>query len=351
METRVNEMDRAQYLALIEEKTTDTKVIELVKEDIKVGLTIGQIDDYMNRPLSYEQRKAISDMYRKNFPASIVGAIGNTKVDANDMRIAMKMYEKGFDTEDILKFLSDEKVAPRKSTLDKVVAAADEAESSLNNEKEETKETKIPDYVDEILSEIRGLIQKISQQEEKYSYFSEKLKEVETLKRDEKLIESLRERIRVLEKENRELSFQLSNSQDELSKKLSTELKLKNEIEEDKKEISKMQDTINEYMIKVTDSENHKNDVVIEYTANKTSVLQRMANYMFKSKSRRTFLKLVVNKELTPEQVTQIRYGLEKRLTEEQLALIINKSLSPEKIKSIVEFAALENELKSERRG
>ena len=118
-----------------------------------------------------------------------------------------------------------------------------------------------------------------------------------------------------------------------------------------KKEISKMQDTINEYMIKITDSENHKNDVVIEYTANKTSVLQRMANYMFKSKSRRTFLKLVVNQELTPEQVTQIRYGLEKGLTEEQLALIINKSLSPERIKSIVEFAALENELNSERRG
>ena len=60
---------------------------------------------------------------------------------------------------------------------------------------------------------------------------------------------------------------------------------------------------------------------------------------------------LVINKELSPEQVNAIRGGLESGLDEEQLELIINKNLTPEKMQSIIRFAALQNSLKAERGG
>ena len=43
-------------------------------------------------------------------------------------------------------------------------------------------------------------------------------------------------------------------------------------------------------------------------------------------------MELVINKDLTPEQVNEIKVGLEKGLNEEQLELIINKNLSAERI-------------------
>ena len=61
-------------------------------------------------------------------------------------------------------------------------------------------------------------------------------------------------------------------------------------------------------------------------------------------------MELVINKDLTPEQVNEIKVGLEKGLNEEQLELIINKNLSAERIRSIVGFAALQNSLEAGRR-
>ena len=60
-------------------------------------------------------------------------------------------------------------------------------------------------------------------------------------------------------------------------------------------------------------------------------------------------MQLVISKELVPEQVNEIRIGLEKGLNEEQLELIINKDLSADRIRSIVSFAALQNSLMAGR--
>lgn len=93
----------------------------------------------------------------------------------------------------------------------------------------------------------------------------------------------------------------------------------------------------------------HRDD--IEYMHRKPSVFNSiMSHFASKKKSHRTLMELVINKDLTPEQVNEIKVGLEKGLNEEQLELIINKNLSAERIKSIVGFAALQNSLEAGRR-
>lgn len=85
-----------------------------------------------------------------------------------------------------------------------------------------------------------------------------------------------------------------------------------------------------------------------EYTKRRQSVFSTiMSRFASKKKSRRNLMELVINKELTADQVNEIKVGLEKGLDEEQLELIINKDLSAERIRSIVGFAALQNSLKA----
>ncbi len=90
----------------------------------------------------------------------------------------------------------------------------------------------------------------------------------------------------------------------------------------------------------------------IDYMRRKPSVFEGiMSKFAFKKKSHKDLVQLVINKELSPEQVNAIRGGLESGLDEEQLELIINKNLTPEKMQSIIRFAALQNSLKAERGG
>ena len=90
----------------------------------------------------------------------------------------------------------------------------------------------------------------------------------------------------------------------------------------------------------------------IDYMHRKPSVFEGiMSKFAFKKKSHKDLVQLVINKELSPEQVNAIRGGLESGLDEEQLELIINKNLTPEKMQSIIRFAALQNSLKAERGG
>ena len=90
----------------------------------------------------------------------------------------------------------------------------------------------------------------------------------------------------------------------------------------------------------------------IDYMQRKPSVFEGiMSRFAFKKKFHKDLVQLVINKELSPEQVNAIRGGLESGLDEEQLELIINKNLTPEKMQSIIRFAALQNSLKAERGG
>ena len=74
-----------------------------------------------------------------------------------------------------------------------------------------------------------------------------------------------------------------------------------------------------------------------------------MGRFAFPKKSQQNFVQMIIKKELSPEQVNEIKQGLAKGLNEEQMDLIINKDLTPERIRSIVEFAVLQNSLNAER--
>ena len=54
---------------------------------------------------------------------------------------------------------------------------------------------------------------------------------------------------------------------------------------------------------------------------------------------------MVASGNLTPEQLQQIRIGMEKKLTENQLLNLINNNVPADQMKEIIEIAVLENSM------
>ena len=85
---------------------------------------------------------------------------------------------------------------------------------------------------------------------------------------------------------------------------------------------------------------------VIERTERKNVGFASMfAKLSLKKKSRQDIVKLVASGNLTPEQLQQIRIGMEKKLTENQLLNLINNNVPADQMKEIIEIAVLENSM------
>ena len=423
MERQMTAVDVQAYLREVKDRIMDARVIALVEEDLELGLTSGEIDDYTDRGLDFEQMKAVSNMYRNKIPMSVVASIGARKIDAEKMKAATELYLKQIPVEQIEKALADSNTAldMRKAfglALGKVQTAIAVSEDAIAEEPLEKEQAK------ELTEMIRSLTETVQSHTGNYEAIEKMLKQMETIRLDEVVAKNLTSLNEKLEKENRELTGQLESKQNEINKGLQTIAQLRTENENLKKEMKTMQDrnsdleqqisqkdetiheqgqaiiaknsTIEKYKSAeegAADEPKRENNVReeqqavsipegtipvyanadgipvfytmtlvqdkqilqrsdIDYMHRKPSVFEGiMSKFAFKKKSHKNLIQLVINKELSPEQVNAIRSGLESGLDEEQLELIINKNLTPEMMQSIIRFAALQNSLQAERGG
>lgn len=417
---KMSDVDREKYLSMVKMKISDPKVIALIEDDIEHGLSAKEIDDYADRRLKYEQQKVISEMYRKEFPKTVVGAIGRSDMSAEKMRVAMELYEKNVNINEIKKLMAE--AATARDMREAFNSALTHVQKQIANEPQSVSEEPITkEQESELLVAVRALADSIQSSSGNYEAIQQMLKQMETIQLDEAVTKNLTSLNEKLEKENRELSEQLAGKQDEIAKGLQTVSKLRSEIDKIREEKNKMEEKVNrlteeneqiarEQKAKGQETESEENVLQaekrvdasykesvqneerlaeqrmqdksqilppvkegaipvyytltmvngnkvisnsdIEIMSRKPSVFESiMSKFAFKKKSHKNLIQLVINKELSAEQVNEIRGGMEKGLDEEQLEIIINKNLSPEKIRSIVGFAALQNSLKAERGG
>ena len=129
---RMSEADREKYLSMVQMKIRDPKVIALIEDDIEYGLSASEIDDYTDRNLKYEQQKVISEMYRKNYPKAVVGAIGRSDMDAEKMRVAMELYDRNVGINEIKKAMAETSTAyAMKKAFDSALSQAQKSQNFL----------------------------------------------------------------------------------------------------------------------------------------------------------------------------------------------------------------------------
>lgn len=381
----LNKMEIERRIQLLRSKNVSEEVIKLVRSDLEDGLTEEQTDIYMNKNLNIDQMKALSSCLHKGIPDEMIALLKENNLSGNQMCVSLEFYEKGVPIDAIKEIIvrGDNTIAMR-SAYSKILE---------NMEQMKKESEKAPEYVEELVEQIRDMVGKIHHQEERYDALNKKLALIETHKGDEEVMNRL-------VKENSDKDAMIESQQNELNKANGTIARLRDDIEKKDKEMVRMSNRIESLEDKImsvaTQTEAAKESKIVEEpvksesakTAEDVAANQKLAEdkkivpiyyqipvvdasghmiqrafidrnvrkggngvaglfskLSFKKKSRADIVKLLASGELVPAQLCQIKSAIEKGLTESQLIELINNNVSAEKMKEIIEIAVLENSI------
>ncbi|MST75126.1 hypothetical protein FYJ75_08815 [Roseburia sp. MUC/MUC-530-WT-4D] len=381
----LNKMEIERRIQLLRSKNVSEEVIKLVRSDLEDGLTEEQTDIYMNKNLNIDQMKALSSCLHKGIPDEMIALLKENNLSGNQMCVSLEFYEKGVPIDAIKEIIvrGDNTIAMR-SAYSKILE---------NMEQMKKESEKAPEYVEELVEQIRDMVGKIHHQEERYDALNKKLALIETNKGDEEVMNRL-------VKENSDKDAMIESQQNELNKANGTIARLRDDIEKKDKEMVRMSNRIESLEDKImsvaTQTEAAKESKIVEEpvksesakTAEDVAANQKLAEdkkivpiyyqipvvdasghmiqrafidrnvrkggngvaglfskLSFKKKSRADIVKLLASGELVPAQLCQIKSAIEKGLTESQLIELINNNVSAEKMKEIIEIAVLENSI------
>lgn len=360
------------------------EVVDLVQADMDYGLTVEQTKLYLKRNLKFAQMKMISMCLRKGASDDFVELVTKYNMDGYQIQVAMEFFEKGVTLENIeAVFAKDDTPAIMRKTFETMLEKVKQVRSSSEV---------APEYVQGLVKQIEEAVAKIQFQEQRYDELNKKLKFFENAKQDEAVHNGLVKKLGEAEAE-------LSGQQDQLNRANATIARLREQIEEKKKEMEKMQnriDTLEDkllerasvatsekvsvkaeeekkepastqtffdekpiaekpyqipvyYQLPVVDASGRViQRVQVEKTIRKgnqgafTGLLGKLG---IMKKSRQDIVKLLASGDLVPAQLVQIRCAIEKGLTESQLVELINNNVSAEKMKEIIDIAVLENSM------
>lgn len=359
------------------------EIIDLVESDIEYGLTEEQTRLYLKRNIKFPQMKLMSQCLRKGADEAFVELLTKYDMSGHQIQVAIEFLEKGISVESIEAVVANgEKPAMMRKSFEQMLEKVKQVRSSSEA---------APEYVQGLVKQIEEAVAKIQFQEERYDELNKKLKVFENAKKDEEIHNGLVKKLGDTEAE-------LSSQQDQLNRANATIARLREQIEEKKKEMERMQkridtledkllDTVAEkpekketqvteekkeqekpqmvfeekpitdrpyqipvyYQLPVVDANGRVvQHVQVERTIRKgnqgafSSLLGKLG---FMKKSRQDIIKLLASGDLVPAQLVQIRSAIEKGLTEGQLVELINNNVSAEKMKEIIDIAVLENSL------
>lgn len=389
MERRVLSVsERNGYIKKLTDMGHSKEVLDLVKDDLEFGLVNDEINLYLDKKWDLRQKKVYSMCLRDELSREVIAVIMREGLDGSQMQVALEFYQKGVPIETVASVIDKGENAKHMQKAFEAVM------SNLERVKTGSAESSVVDreYVQGIVKQIEEAVAKIQFQEQRYDELNKKLKIFENAKQDEAVHNGLVKKLGETEAE-------LSGQQDQLNRANATIARLREQIEEKKKEMEKMQnriDTLEDkllerasvatsekvsvkaeeekkepastqtffdekpiaekpyqipvyYQLPVVDASGRViQRVQVEKTIRKgnqgafTGLLGKLG---IMKKSRQDIVKLLASGDLVPAQLVQIRCAIEKGLTESQLVELINNNVSAEKMKEIIDIAVLENSM------
>ena len=389
MERRVLSVsERNGYIKKLTDMGHSKEVLELVKDDLEFGLVNDEINLYLDKKWDLRQKKVYSMCLRDELSREVIAVIMREGLDGSQMQVALEFYQKGVPIETVASVIDKGENAKHMQKAFEAVM------SNLERVKTGSAESSVVDreYVQGIVKQIEEAVAKIQFQEQRYDELNKKLKIFENAKQDEAVHNDLVKKLGETEAE-------LSGQQDQLNRANATIARLREQIEDKKKEMEKMQNRIDTLEDKLLErasvatsekvsvkAEEEKKEPASTQTffdekpiAEKTyqipvyyqlpvvdasgRVIQRvqvektirkgnqgaftglLGKLGIMKKSRQDIVKLLASGDLVPAQLVQIRCAIEKGLTESQLVELINNNVSAEKMKEIIDIAVLENSM------
>ena len=374
--TVLSGMDLKAYLGRLRQNPKYTEeILKLIEDDLRFGLTKEETEEYSGGRYDYRQMCVYSRCLRNGYSKEEKAAILKEGLSGEQMAVALEFYEKGVPMDTITGVLSsaENTAYTMKRLFSKVLCKAGEAEAAGGQDTA---------YAKELMEQIREVVEKISCQEKRYDALNEKLKEIGTAGQDAQvqsnLIAQLSEKDRMLEKQQNELNearVQIARLHGEIEAVRKERRALEEQAksaaraepdtaaepqkpEREKKPEAKAESSAPgmpesalypgmEYHAAVVDRDgNIIRFVPVERMERKDrgSVGSIFSRLFFRKKT--DIVKLLAEKDLSPEQLVQIRGAIEKGLSEKQLLVLINSRIPAEQMEEIINIAVYENRMK-----
>ena len=368
------------------------EVLKLVQADLEYGLSRDEVDIYLMRKLPIEVKRKLSEALHEGCGVELVTVFADAGINIHQIETAINYYNAGVPLEAIKSVIAQNMNAHGMKEAYKKILAQMKAVQGISEE-DLAKVNKT--YVDSLFEEMRKIVSQIGYDEKRFDELNAKIKEIAGGKASDKELEELYQKMA-------DKDVIISNQQDNINQANSALARLRRESDEKEEEKKKMQETIGKlngqlaekdeqiaalkeqrkepvvqqeerdievtspgtvplkdasgnvvygipvhYAIAYKAEEAKEPEVtVIERTERKNAGFASMfAKFSFKKKSRQDIVKLVASGNLTPEQLQQIRIGMEKKLTENQLLNLINNNVPADQMKEIIEIAVLENSM------
>ena len=368
------------------------EVLKLVQADLEYGLSRDEVDAYLMRKLPIEVKHKLSEALHEGCGVELVTVFAEAGINIHQIETAINYYNAGVPLEAIKSVIAQNMNAHgMKEAYKKILAQMRAVQGTSEEDLAKVDKT----YVDSLFEEMRKIVSQIGYDEKRFDELNAKIKEIAGGKASDKELEELYQKMA-------DKDVIISNQQDNINQANSALARLRKESDDKEEEKKKMQETIGKlngqlaekdeqiaalkeqkveptmqpeeseanttppgtvplkdasgnvvYGIPVYYAIAYKADgakepevTVIERTERKNVGFASMfAKLSFKKKSRQDIVKLVASGNLTPEQLQQIRIGMEKKLTENQLINLINNNVPADQMKEIIEIAVLENSM------
>lgn len=374
----ITNMDLKVYMGSLKNNPRITEeMLRLVEEDLRFGLTPKETEEYTGKKLDYAQMKAYSRCLRSGCGREAVEVITKEGLSGEQMALALEFYEKGMPLAMVAEITgkTDQTAFAMKKLFSNVMEKLEKAGKSADAEAA---------YAGEVLEQIRRVVEKIDFQEKRYDALNERLKELHTAGQDaeerNRLLSQLAEKDRLLEKQQDEInsaraeSAKLRSRLDEMGmEKLCLEKRIREmeqQLEKNSRQpeacgCSKMpegfperawQDTDNGKARKFSAEQTNssiecRNDGA---AGNERPAAVRAADRKHKGilhslfsgsrmNKKADIIKMVAEKGLEPDQLVQIRKGIEKGLTRQQLMVLVSHPAPAAQMEEIINIAVYEN--------
>ena len=375
--TVLSGMDLKVYLGRLRQNPKYTEeIVKLIEDDLRFGLTKEETEEYSSGRYDYRQMCVYSRCLRNGYSREEKAAILKEGLSGEQMAVALEFYEKGVPMDTIAEVVSsaENTAYAMKRLFSQVLKRIREAEPVNGQDTA---------YAKELMEQIHEVVEKISCQEKRYDALNEKLKEISTAGQDAQiqnnLIAQLSEKDKMLEKQQNELNearVQIAKLHGEIEaerkERKALEEQVKNAVraepdtaaepkepDKEKKPETKAESSapgvpesalypgIEDHAEVVDKDGNIIRFVPVERMEKKSrgSVITAMFSRLI-LKKKTDIVKLLAERDLSPEQLVQVRSAIEKGLSEKQLLVLINNKIPAEQMEEIINIAVYENTMK-----
>ena len=307
---------------LRDSKKYSEEELSLATEDMKAGLSLEQVHQYLDRHLSINQMKAISECIRQGYDNAFIDVIAGSISEEETVKAVYQYYENGMPLaviEEQVKAKAHNNLLIRlsqiKETKEEKMVTGDEEQKG----KEEVKASEA--------AEVKEVKNGANPPDSVFdpSEMAERITDavVKAIGKD-----NSSERMTQMEKDLSELRQMVKDS-------------ITKSDGNSKSELLHITEIPKSYQCSVQGINTH-----IETTKKKPGFARDLFSaFCFRKKSRRDIVKLVTSGELNVDQLAKIKFAIKAGLTESQLVNLINSKLPAEQLEEIIQIAVLENQL------